>query len=63
VATLIIDLNIQDQSMDILESPDALSSLGYFFGASGLGLGSAYLRGIGSSSSGIRSGISSYARF
>jgi len=25
--------------MDILESPDALSSLGYFFGASGSGLG------------------------
>jgi len=49
--------------MDILGSPDALSSLGYFFGASGSGLGSAYLRGTASSSSGIRSGISSYARF
>jgi len=49
--------------MDILESPEALSSSGYFFGASVLGLGSAYLRGTASSSSGIRSGISSYARF
>jgi len=49
--------------MDILDSPDALSSLGYFFGASGSGLGSAYLRGTTSSSSGIRSGISSYSRF
>jgi len=63
VAVLIITLNIQDQSMDILESSDALSFLGYFFGASGLGLGSAYLRGTASSSSGIRSGISSYTRF